>query len=293
VIVKLNGKYGGFAIVDDECWPIVSGHSWCRELNGYPKARVNGRNRAMHLHIADHFLIVPPGHQIDHANGDVCDNRLANLRVCDHTENARNRGKQKNNTSGIAGVSWHCGKWKAAICVNKRPIYLGHFSAREDAAAARLAAERRYFGEFAPSARPPRLAVDTTQGEIKRTRSRVTHKNNKSGVVGVTWHRRNMMWCAKITVNRKQISLGQFDSLIDAVAARIAAENGPGEPPPRRLWTKNTSGILGVCWRTTHEKWQAVLKVNRKTFFLGEFASLLDAAAARIAAENKYFGPPP
>lgn len=42
---------------------------------------------------------------IDHIDGNPLNNLITNLRVVSHSENARNRKKQMNNTSGTAGVS--------------------------------------------------------------------------------------------------------------------------------------------------------------------------------------------
>ena len=44
--------------------------------------------------------------QVDHINHDKADNRIENLRTVTHSENARNRKLNKNNTSGHAGVTW-------------------------------------------------------------------------------------------------------------------------------------------------------------------------------------------
>ena len=41
-------------------------------------------------------------------------------------------------------------KWMARIVLNKKDIYLGRYSNKEDAIKARLEAEIKYFGEFAP-----------------------------------------------------------------------------------------------------------------------------------------------
>lgn len=48
--------------------------------------------------------------------------------------------------------------------------------------------------------------------------------NNTSGVRGVSWHSRNLVWTAKITMHRKQISLYWGDDFFDAVCARKSAE---------------------------------------------------------------------
>lgn len=77
--------------------------------------------------------------QIDHINGDGCDNRLVNLRDVARAENMKNMRKQSNNTSGIAGVCWYkkTHKWVAQIKVNGKCIHLGYFKSIEEAASAR------------------------------------------------------------------------------------------------------------------------------------------------------------
>lgn len=91
--------------------------------------------------------------QVDHINGDRSDNRLCNLREASKAENMRNRGPQKNNTSGVPGVYWatRLEKWTAGIKVDRRKIWLGNFDSFDEAVAARKSAERRYWGEFAPT----------------------------------------------------------------------------------------------------------------------------------------------
>lgn len=54
------------------------------------------------------------------------------------------------NTSGITGVWWNRarGKWQAEIMFRGKKHYLGRFSSREEAAAARAEAEERLFGPY-------------------------------------------------------------------------------------------------------------------------------------------------
>lgn len=47
---------------------------------------------------------------------------------------------------------------------------------------------------------------------------------NKSGATGIIWRKDNKKWRAYITVNRKRINLGSFESKEDAVNARQEAE---------------------------------------------------------------------
>ena len=95
-----------------------------------------------------------PEHEVDHINGDPADNRWSNLRPATRAENARNVRKKSNNTSGVPGVYWAAarGKWMAYIHINRKMISLGRFTEFQEAAAARRAAEVKYFGEFSATA---------------------------------------------------------------------------------------------------------------------------------------------
>lgn len=88
---------------------------------------------------------------IDHINCNGFDNRLANLRLADATQNQGNKSKNKNNTSGFKGVHYHrqSRKWRASIFVNYKPRSLGLFLTREEASAAYRKAAVDVFGPFA------------------------------------------------------------------------------------------------------------------------------------------------
>lgn len=92
------------------------------------------------------------GEYVDHKNRNTLDNRKENLRICTNQQNGFNSGIKKNNTSGIIGVCWCSSKkrWIATIKVNYKSIYLKSSKYKEEAIKARLKAEKRYFGEFAP-----------------------------------------------------------------------------------------------------------------------------------------------
>jgi hypothetical protein len=92
-----------------------------------------------------------PENDVDHRNRNKQDNRFVNLRKATGAQNLRNRGKQKNNTSGFKGVSWSAGRgaWLAMIHDGTKNKYLGYFATRENAAKAYDAAALEYHGEFA------------------------------------------------------------------------------------------------------------------------------------------------
>jgi hypothetical protein len=77
---------------------------------------------------------------MDHVNGCRDDNRIENLRLASHLENAQNRKKSKANTSGFTGVTWHKprGKWHARI----GGLYLGLYDDIDEAHLAYLDAKK-------------------------------------------------------------------------------------------------------------------------------------------------------
>jgi len=87
------------------------------------------------------------GQVVDHINHDTLDNRRENLRIVTDLENQQNRIKaQKNNTSGIPGVTWvkDKQKWKAQIQICGRNKHLGYFDKKEDTAIAAIKARLKY-----------------------------------------------------------------------------------------------------------------------------------------------------
>ena len=92
-----------------------------------------------------------PKDQIDHINGVRDDNRWENLREATESENKRNQRKARG-SSGVVGVFWekNAKKWRSQIKPRGKIIHLGLFENKEDAVKARRAAEKEYYGEFAP-----------------------------------------------------------------------------------------------------------------------------------------------
>lgn len=64
-----------------------------------------------------------------------------------------------------------------------------------------------------------RLATRAENG-----RNRGTPSNNTTGVKGVAWHKARLKWQAQIAHQGRQIYLGLYDDINDAIAARAAAE---------------------------------------------------------------------
>jgi hypothetical protein len=101
-----------------------------------------------------HTLIkgIKKGFYIDHVNRNRLDNRKSNLRFATKSQNGMNKTVQRNNKSGVVGVSWHekCKSWTVRIVINGKATYLGLYKNFDEAVAVRKRFEEIYYGEFAP-----------------------------------------------------------------------------------------------------------------------------------------------
>lgn len=116
---------------------------------GYVYVYFNGRYWAAHRLAWMYVHGRWPEPHLDHINGVKGDNRLANLRECDHRLNMKAAKRRVDNKSGVKGV-WQTqyGRWMAYIHVDGKRINLGTFEAKHMAVDARVQAALRLFGEF-------------------------------------------------------------------------------------------------------------------------------------------------
>lgn len=121
--------------------------------------------RAHHLVWLWHHGYLPK--MLDHINGDPLDNRIENLRECDHQQNMVNRKIHKNNTSRYKGVRLDKtdGKW-VAVAEYRTPgqngsRQIGRYDTAEEAAIGYNLDAMKHYPEFS------RLnKVDTPLGRI-------------------------------------------------------------------------------------------------------------------------------
>lgn len=64
-----------------------------------------------------------------------------------------------------------------------------------------------------------RVCTQAENNRNKRLRS-----NNQTGITGVYWDARRLVWAAQISVSNRTVPLGRHASLLDACAARRSAE---------------------------------------------------------------------
>lgn len=99
----------------------------------------------MHRYIAGD----PPYHT-DHHDGNTLNNTDENIRAAEFWQNASNRGKQRNNTSGYKGVFKNGKKgWMAKLAHKGKQIYIGTYKTTADAARQYDIRAIELYGEFA------------------------------------------------------------------------------------------------------------------------------------------------
>ncbi len=129
------------AIIDDEDFPLIGDYKWRLSGEGYAisfEYDLDDSPRSVFMHRL--INATPPDGITDHIDRDRLNNRRRNLRTASRSVNSLNGDVPVTNRSGYRGVSWHSGKWRAAIVVNGRQENLGRYA---DPAAASAAYEAR------------------------------------------------------------------------------------------------------------------------------------------------------
>ena len=89
--------------------------------------------------------------------------------------------------------------------------------------------------EFDPNRQTDHInrdGLDNRRSNLRITNTKLNNfnknlqSNNTSGAKGVCWNKKDQVWQAYITVNRKHIHLGTFYKKEDAIKARTNAEDG-------------------------------------------------------------------
>lgn len=135
---------GKWTLVDESDYGLVARHSWFW-LKGYAAAHMPEIRKAP---VTLHRFLLPGIVEIDHVNRDPLDNRRANLRPCDRSENNANGRLRRDSTSGFRGVSRKGSGWCAEVSFKGNRYRRGGFTTPEAAARARDLKAIELHGEF-------------------------------------------------------------------------------------------------------------------------------------------------
>jgi len=118
----------------------------CRSGKTYIRVRMNNGQYMAHR-LA--WVLVHgawPAGELDHEDGDGTNNRLTNLREVTHGQNQKNMRRPSHNSSGYVGVVWlkDDKKWSARVYKGNKTICYGVYTDKQDAIAARKAAEAEH-----------------------------------------------------------------------------------------------------------------------------------------------------
>ena|ERR1700758_2636641 len=159
-LIPLSGKYGTgrFASINDEDYDKVKDIKWYAGSSNdknhvIGNIKVDGKRKTIDMGrlIMEDVPHADWENTVDHINRNPMDQRSDNLRWVSQQQQLMNRGKFRNNTSGVTGVTYSKDrrKWVAQIKINSKTKHLGQFNNFEDAVAKRKEAEAFYFGNFA------------------------------------------------------------------------------------------------------------------------------------------------
>ena len=146
-----NGKLhdGTVFLFDAALFPRIDGIKFYRsrkDTESHKTYIVDRNGKKVHMYL----LGETPGFEVDHINLDTLDNRMCNLRICTHQQNQCNQPLQRNNTSGVSGVSYYPPrhKYRARIKIGQHDIHLGYYCSFIEAVQARNVGMECMFGEY-------------------------------------------------------------------------------------------------------------------------------------------------
>jgi hypothetical protein len=131
-VIGLNGKFGGFIIVDIDDYYKYCDYSWVSDENGYIRGKINGKSVLLSRIISG----AKENEITDHINGFRHDNTRKNLRNTTYVVNGGNRRINRNKfTSTYRYVYFDKknNKYKAYIIINYINYWLGVFKTELEA----------------------------------------------------------------------------------------------------------------------------------------------------------------
>ena len=137
----------GETIVDEDIYYDLLKYNWLINDKGYAIGLLDKKNILLARYVINYY----GENMVDHINGNRLDNRKSNLRVVTVKQNNTNKSSAKNSSSKYIGVSFHKRDeiWSAMVRYKGKNKHLGNFVIEDEAARARDAAAKIYYGEHA------------------------------------------------------------------------------------------------------------------------------------------------
>lgn len=204
---------GKNAIVDFEDYEKISQYKWCVSRS-YAVSTIEGKTVAMHR-----FVMGASGRKeyVDHRDGNGCDNRKFNLRLCTPLQSSHNiRKVSRETTSKFKGVRLEkrTNKWAVSIRNNYKRIFLTNIHCENTAAAIYNHLAKEFHGDFANYNVVDQSLVN--QSEFEKVLGRLT-KISHSQYRGVTKSKNK--WIAQIIIDGNRKYIGSFSSEVKAAEA--------------------------------------------------------------------------
>jgi len=118
--------------------------------DGYLQVCVNRQRLLNHQVVFKMFRGYIPK-MIDHIDGNILNNDIANLREVSNRENQYNAKLNSRNKSGVKGVCWNkpAKKWRAYLSVQGKQVTLGYYGSVDEAKTVVDDARNKYHKEYA------------------------------------------------------------------------------------------------------------------------------------------------
>lgn len=208
-----------FKLENEKLFRLLNSGEW-REVRikanhsaGYCNVRWNEKTYRAHrlLYSLYHKCDVDPTLVIDHIEGNKLDNSKENLRLVTHDVN--NSNKEVHREGKLLGCHFiqDRGKWRAYITIEDKNFHLGHYASEQQA---------HDIHSKALAMLKEGASIQQIQGAFDvKTKDKRTSKFK-----GVSWHKSNDKWQARITTDGKQRHLGLFSTEEEANEAYLRAK---------------------------------------------------------------------
>lgn len=135
--IRYNSETGIFTRISfnhDKMKDLINKPTGNRSSNGYIYVVVNNVVYSAHKLAWYMYYGYYPDFYLDHYDGDKTNNAISNIRPSTPSQNQKNRGKNRNNSSGSNGVYLQSnGKWRVRVKMNGRLLSLGTYCTYSEA----------------------------------------------------------------------------------------------------------------------------------------------------------------